>query len=146
MHTRVRVHVCVSSSVMSDSLRPHGLGPARLLCPWDFPDKNTGVGCHSLLQGIFLTQGLNPGLLHCSQTLYRLSHYMCLYTHTQTLTHTHTHTHTLSFLSCHPLIPHLSLPRNGVLADSLTKHCLFLMRNWVQKPSGNVLNCSTRQA
>ena len=33
-------------------------------CPWDFPDKNTGVGCHSLLQEIFLTQGLNLGFLH----------------------------------------------------------------------------------
>ena len=39
-----------------------------------FPGKSTGVGCHSLLQGIFLTQGRNPGLLHCRQTLYLLSH------------------------------------------------------------------------
>ena len=38
----------------------HGLLPARLLCPWDFPGKNTGVGCQALLQGIFLTQGSNP--------------------------------------------------------------------------------------
>ena len=38
--------------------------PARLLCPWDFPGKNTGVGCHSLLQGIFPTQGWNLRLLH----------------------------------------------------------------------------------
>ena len=38
--------------------------PTRLLCPWDFPGKNTGVGCHFLLQGIFLTQGSNPRLLH----------------------------------------------------------------------------------
>ena len=37
--------------------------PARLLCPWDFPSKNTRVGCHALLQGIFPTQGLNPHLL-----------------------------------------------------------------------------------
>ena len=36
-------------------LKPHGLQPTRLLCPWDFPGKNTGVGCHFLLQGIFLT-------------------------------------------------------------------------------------------
>ena len=42
----------------------------RLLCPWDSPGKNTGVGCHTLLQGIFLTQGLNPCLLHCRQILY----------------------------------------------------------------------------
>ena len=59
----------VSCSVMPDSLQPHGLLPTRLLCPWDSPDKNTGVGCHSLLQGTFLTQGLNPGLPHCSQML-----------------------------------------------------------------------------
>ena len=45
---------------------------ARLLCSWDFAGKNTGVGCHSLLQGIFLTQGLNPHLLHCRQILYHL--------------------------------------------------------------------------
>ena len=42
--------------------------------PWDFPGKNTGVGCHFLLQEIFLTQGLNPGFPHCRQTLYHLSH------------------------------------------------------------------------
>ena len=46
----------------------------RLLCPWDFLGKSTGVGCHFLLQGIFLTQGLNPSLPHCRQTLYPLSH------------------------------------------------------------------------
>ena len=45
-----------------------------LLCPWDFLGKNTGVGCHFLLQGIFLTQGSNPGLPHCRQMLYPLSH------------------------------------------------------------------------
>ena len=45
---------------------------ARLLCPWDSPSKTTGVGCQSLLQGIFLTQGSNPGLLHCRQILYHL--------------------------------------------------------------------------
>ena len=41
-------------------------------CPWDSPGKNTGVDCHSLLQGIFPTQGLNPGLQHCRQMLYHL--------------------------------------------------------------------------
>ena len=46
----------------------------RLLHPWDFPGKNTGVDCHFLLQEIFPIQGLNPGLRHCRQTLYRLSH------------------------------------------------------------------------
>ena len=41
----------------------------RLLHSWDSPGKNTGVGCHFLLQGIFPTQGSNPGLLHCRQML-----------------------------------------------------------------------------
>ena len=57
-------------SVVSDSLRPHGLQPARLLCPWDFSGKNTEVSCHFLLQEIFPTQGLNPGRLPYRQILY----------------------------------------------------------------------------
>jgi len=44
------------------------------LCPWNSPGKNTGVGSHSLLQGIFPTQGSNPGLPHCRQILYHPSH------------------------------------------------------------------------
>ena len=44
---------------------PHGLQPAGLLCSQNSLGKNTGVDSHSLLQGIFLTQGMNPGLLHC---------------------------------------------------------------------------------
>ena len=66
--------VCVNRSVMSNSLRPHGLYPTRLLCPWNSPGKNTAVGCHSLLQGIFLTQGLNLGLQNCRQILYHMCH------------------------------------------------------------------------
>ena len=54
-----------SHSVMSDSLRRS---------PWNSPGQNTGVGSHSLLQGIFPTQGLNPGPPHCRQILYQLSH------------------------------------------------------------------------
>ena len=61
-------------SVMSDSLWPHGLQPTRLLCPWTSPGKNSRVGCHALLQGIFPSQGSNPGLRHCTQILYCLSH------------------------------------------------------------------------
>ena len=64
----------VSRSVMSDSLWPHGLWPTRVLCPWNSPNKNAGVGCHSLLQGIFLTQGSNSGLRHRRQILCHLSH------------------------------------------------------------------------
>ena len=63
-----------SRSVVSDSLRPHRLQPARFLSPWNSPGKNTGVGCHALLQGIFPTQGSNPGLPHCRQILYHLSY------------------------------------------------------------------------
>ena len=61
-------------SVVSDSSRPPGLQPTRLLRPWDFQGKSTGVGCHFLLQGIFPAQGSNPGLPHYRQTLYLLSH------------------------------------------------------------------------
>ena len=62
----------VSYSVVSDVLRPHELGPIRLLCLWNSPGKNTGVGSHSLLQGIFPTQGSNPGLPKCRQIFYCL--------------------------------------------------------------------------
>ena len=58
-----------SRSVVSDSLRPHGL-----YSPWNSPGQNTGVGSLSLLHGIFPTQGSNPSLLHCRQILYQLSH------------------------------------------------------------------------
>ena len=53
-----------SHSVVSDSLQPHGLQPARLLCPWHSPSKNTRAGCHLLLQGIFPTQGSTLCLRH----------------------------------------------------------------------------------
>ena len=50
-----------SRSVVSNSLRSHGLQLTRLLRPWNFPGKSPGVGCHFLLQGIFPTQGMNLG-------------------------------------------------------------------------------------
>ena len=61
--------LCVLSHVWL--LQTHRLS-ARLLCLWDSPGKNTGAGCHFLLKGIFLTQELNPSLLHCRQTFYWL--------------------------------------------------------------------------
>ena len=61
--------VSESCSVVSDSLQPRGL-----YSPWNSPDQNTGVGRLSLLQGIFPIQGSNPGLPHCRQILYQLSH------------------------------------------------------------------------
>ena len=71
--TKIEVKVKILP-VLSDFLWPHGLYPTRLLHPWNFLGKSTGVGCHFLLQGIFLTWGSNPGLPHCRQTLYHLSH------------------------------------------------------------------------
>ena len=67
----------LSYSFGSNFLRLHGLFPSRLLCPWKFPGKNTGAGCHCLLQGIFPTQEWNWHLLclmHCKQITYLLSH------------------------------------------------------------------------
>ena len=73
MYACVHACACVCTRAypaVSDSFWPHELQPTRLFCPWNSPGKNTGVGCHSLLQGVFLTQGSNLGLLHCRQTLY----------------------------------------------------------------------------
>ena len=61
--------VWFNRSVVSDSLRPHGL-----YSPWNSPGQDTGMGSLSLLQGIFLTQQLNPDLPHCRRILYQLSH------------------------------------------------------------------------
>ena len=69
MGCRSEVKWSESSSVVSDSLRLHGL-----YNPWNSPGQNTEVSCCSLLQGIFPTQGLNPGLLHCRWIFYCLSH------------------------------------------------------------------------
>ena len=72
--------VCACSvTSVSSSLQAYGLQLATLLCPWDPPGKNTGVGCYILLQGTFptQTQGSNLSLLHllhCSWILYPLSH------------------------------------------------------------------------
>ena len=63
-----RIAESESRSVVSDSLQPYGL-----YSPWNSPGQNAGVGSLPLLQGIFPTQGLNPGLLHCRWILYLLS-------------------------------------------------------------------------
>ena len=64
----------LSCSVVSDSFHLHGLQPARLLCPWDSPVKNIGVGCPFLLQGIVPTWGWNLHLLHWQADSLPLSH------------------------------------------------------------------------
>ena len=69
IHIYIYMQACSVISAMSDSLQPHGLQPAKPLCPWNFPGKNTEMGFHFLLQGIFPTQGLNSHLLHFRQIL-----------------------------------------------------------------------------
>ena len=69
MKTSEGVGESVSRSVMSDSVTPW-----TIHSPWNFPGQNTGVGSLSLLQGIFPTQGLDPGLLHCRRIPYQLSY------------------------------------------------------------------------
>ena len=67
LHPLTSAPVCVRESLSCVWLfvtRPHGLQPTRLLCPWGFLGRNTGVCCYVLLQGIFPTQGWNPSLLH----------------------------------------------------------------------------------
>ena len=68
----INVWVLVAQSC--PTLQSHRLYPTRLFCLWNSPGKNTGVGCHPLFQGIFLTQGSNLGLLNCRRILYHLSY------------------------------------------------------------------------
>ena len=69
-----RMCCAVLCLVVSNSLRPMDCSPPGSSVYEDSPGKNTWVGCQALLQGIFSTQGLNPGLLHCRWILYCLSH------------------------------------------------------------------------
>ena len=86
MRVCVCARTCSVTSIMSVSMRPHELQPTRLLCPWNSPGKNTAMGCHALLQGIFPIQVSNSHLLHCRWIPYPLSHlrspkqtYYCLF-------------------------------------------------------------------
>ena len=66
---------CIASGFFTNwATRETWLKPARILCPWNSLGKNTGMGWYALLQGIFLTQRLNTGLLHCRKILYSLYH------------------------------------------------------------------------
>ena len=67
---QLNVNCCLVAKSCLSLLQPHRLKSTRLLCPWDFPGKNTGVGCHLLLQGIFSTQESNLCLLNLRQILY----------------------------------------------------------------------------
>ena len=68
------MHTCEAASVISNSLRHMDCSPPGSSVHRYSPSKNTGVGCHALLQGTFPTQGSNPGLPHCRWILYRLNH------------------------------------------------------------------------
>ena len=91
----------VSHSVMSDSVIPWTVA---CQAPLNVPGKNTGVGSHSLLQGIFPTQGLNPGLPHCRQILYHLSHQGSPYVHMCVCIHIYMYIYIMSSLSVHLLM------------------------------------------
>ena len=73
-YPKCRMFSCCLIQQLFDSLQPHELWPARLLCPWDSPGKNIGMGYSVFFQGVFLTQRLNPSLWHCRWILYHLSH------------------------------------------------------------------------
>ena len=94
-------------SVVSDSLWPYGL-----YSPWNSPGQNTGAGSLSLLQGIFPTQGSNPGLPHCRWILYQLSHKGS--------------PRILEWIAC-PLSSRSSWPRNGTRVSCLASR---FFTNW----------------
>ena len=77
------IHICICCYLIAEScptlLQLQGLYPTRFLYPWNFPGKDTGVGCHFLLQGIFPTQGLNPHILQVSCTMTIHVGYKCHY-------------------------------------------------------------------
>ena len=83
-----------------------GIALQAPLYPWDSPGKNTRVGCYSLLQGIFLTQVSNPGLLHCRRILYQLSHrgnsvqFICVFSPPLLIIFCVCQVQTVSVLSC----------------------------------------------
>ena len=97
-HTYKYIYICVYmlNCFSHVSLLLHGPWPTRLLCPSDFPGKNTGVGCHALLQGIYLIQGSNPHLLYLPQ--YRWILYL-LATREANTYKSYTHMHTYISLS-----------------------------------------------
>ena len=124
------------------TLRPHGLESVRLLCPWNSPGRNTGVGSHSLLQGIFQTQGSKLGLQHCRQILYYLSclqpkgqiqpSWLILFVNKVLLVQSHSHwfAYGLNALCCNNDVrylgqwPSVQFSSVAQLSDSLQSHGL----------------------
>ena len=101
----------------------------------DSPGKNTGVGCHALLQGIFPMQGSNPGLLHCREILYYLSHQGSPYIYMTHILHgTHMYKNTVVPTDC---MQHTSLPCHFSVSQNLLK----LMSIESMMPSNHLLLC-----
>ena len=107
--TYPRIHMCLVAQSYLTLCDHMECSPPGSSVHGDSPGKNPGVGCQALLQGIFPTQGLNPGLLYCRQILYCLSHQRSpIYTHSYTHTHTHTHTHMETYVLVHSdIFPHV---------------------------------------
>ena len=133
---------------MSDSSQPHGLEPTSLLCPCDSPGKNTGVGCHVLLQGIFPPEGLNLCLLHWQAGSLPLSHsvqfssvaQLCLtlcdpmncstpglpvHHHLPEFTQTQVHRVSDAIQPSHLLVPFFSCPQSLPASESFPVSQLF---------------------
>ena len=121
----------VSCSDVSDSLRPHRLQPARTLCPWDSPGKNSGVGCHGLLQ-IFPAQGWNQGLLCCRQILYCLSYRKSK----KNLSGCFSHNHVTLFPTIRPLKSSYFASWTRAQLESDTVQCMFQEINGAVMDSG----------
>ena len=118
------VGVCAHSvtSVVSNSLRPYGLYLDRLLCPWDSPGKNTGVGSYARLQGIFLTQGSNTHLFSSVQLLNHVRFFVTPWTAARQASLSITNTQSLlKLMSIESVMPsnHLSLYCPLLLLPSL---------------------------
>ena len=111
----------VSCLVVSYSLQTHGLYPTRILCLQDSPGKNTGVGCHFLLQGNFLTQGLNSHLLHWQVNSLPLSH---LRSPHMLIIHSITITHDLAKLETQKIVQ---------VEKMKSYFYIFLMTHWKKK-------------
>ena len=129
------VHVCV---VVSNSLQAHGLWPSRLLCPCNFPGKNTGVGCHFLLQGIFPTQKSNLHLLpvsciaadsSCSATREALILTRGTMSYSRFLGLTHLFNGNFISFEQQPLIPSLSFPSNHPIGYFCMLDCFGPLMN-----------------
>ena len=108
----------LSHSVVSDSLQPHGLYPARLLCPWDSPGKNSGVGCHALLQEIFSTQWSKSGLLF---PLHLSDHSWLLWSLSTQSTGTDSLASSGAYQKCRP---------SGHTPDTMNQHHFNVISKW----------------